>query len=220
MVDNILGGLGFENHQAYLSTSNPNYRQEWSWGTDFTKSKQLMTDAGQSGGFEMDIWVGTGELGAEIGESLGATWDEQLGVKTNLIKTGYSNYRTGLVARSTNTPGVFICGDENHSNYPYDWAHGFVVSSASAGGYGVGQEVPYATAAYFAMAGEVDKAKREELAATFYTENREWVNCVGIVEEPLWPMFDPDEIVAWDQRPNANGNLYGINNVRSIRLNQ
>jgi hypothetical protein len=159
-------------------------------------------------------------LGSEIGEAMASAWDQQLGVKTNLIRTGYFTYRPELVARSTNTPGLFICGDENHSNFPYDWAHGFVISSASAGGYGVGQEVPYATSAYFAMSGEPDKAKREALAATFYTENREWANCVGILEEPLWPMFDPDEIVVWDQRPNANGNLHGINNVRSIRLNQ
>ena len=67
-----------------------------------------MADAGQGGGFEMDLWVGTGELGAEIGESVGAAWQENLGVKVNLIKTAYSTYRPGLVARTNKTPGCLL----------------------------------------------------------------------------------------------------------------
>ena len=219
LVENLLGGLGFVNHQPYLSSNNPNYREEWSWGTDFDAAKGLMADAGYGSGFEMDLWVGTGELGAEIGESVGADWEEHLGVKVNLIKTAYSTYRPGLVSRTNKTPGVNICGDENKSNFPYDWAHGFVVSSFSAGGYGVGQEIPYATETYSTMAGEPDKAVREELAASFYTNNRKWANCVGLFEEPLWPVFDPNAVAEWDMRPMANGNLGTINNIRTIKLN-
>ena len=218
LVENLLGGLGFVNHQPYLSSNNPNYREEWSWGTDFDAAKGLMADAGYGDGFEMDLWVGTGELGAEIGESVGADWEEHLGVKVNLIKTAYSTYRPGLVSRTNKTPGVNICGDENKSNFPYDWAHGFVVSSFSAGGYGVGQEIPYATATYSTMAGEPDKAVREELAADFYTNNRKWANCVGLFEEPLWPVFDPSTVTEWDMRPMANGNLGTINNIRTVQL--
>ena len=207
LVENLLGGLGFVNHQAYLSSNNPSYREEWSWGTDFDMAKSLMAEAGQSGGFEMDLWVGTSELGAEIGESVGAGWEQNLGVKVNLIKTAYSTYRPGLVARTNKTVGVNICGDENKSNFPYDWAHGFVVSSFSAGGYGVGQEIPYATEIYSTMAGEPDKAKREELAARFYSENRRFANCTGLFEEPIWPVYNPNIIDEWDMRPMANGNL-------------
>lgn len=218
LVENLLGGLGFVNHQAYLSSNNPNYREEWSWGTDFDKARSMMAEAGYGDGFEMDVWVGTGELGAEIGEAVGADWEAELGVKVNLIKTAYSTYRPGLVARTNKTVGVFICGDENKSNFPYDWAHGFVVSSFSAGGYGVGQEIPYATEIYSTMAGEPDKAKREELAARFYSENRRLANCTGLFEEPIWPVFDPNAIAEWDMRPMANGNLGTINNVRTIKL--
>jgi len=217
LVENLLGGLGFINHQPYLSMNNPNYTDDWSWGTDFDKAKALLDDAGQGSGFEMDMWVGTGELGAEIGESVGAAWQEMLGIKVNLIKTAYSTYRPGLVARTNKTPGVFICGDENHSNFPYDWAHGFVVSSFSAGGYGVGQEIPYATKSYSLMSGEPDLAKREELAAEFYTQNRKWANCIGIFEEPLWPFSGPD-VASWDQRPIANDNIGGVNNIRTVVL--
>ena len=218
LLENLIAGLGFVNHQAYLSMNNPNYRDEWSWGTDFDKARSLLDEAGQGGGFEMDMWVGTSELGAEIGESVGAAWQQHLNVKINLIKTAYSTYRPGLVSRTNTTPGVNICGDENKSNFPYDWAHGFVVSSISAGGYGVGQEIPYATATYLAMAGEPDVAKREELAANFYEQNRFFANCVGIFEEPIWPMYNSSLVDVWDMRPMANGNLATINNVRTVTL--
>ena len=68
------------------------------------------------------------------------------------------------------------------------------------------------------MAGEPDVSKREDLSENFYTQNRKWANCVGIFEEPLWPMFNPDLIATWDMRPMANGNIYTINNLRSVQL--
>ena len=176
-----------------------------------------MAEAGYEDGFGMALWVG-GELDAAVGAKIGADWKERLGVDVSLIRTSYLEYRPGLVARTNKMAGLGICGDENKSNFPYHWARGFVVSSFSAGGYGVGQEIPYATEVYSQMAGEPDKARREELAARFYTENRKWANCVGLYEQPIWPVYDPSRIAKWDMRPMANGNLGTINNVRSIEL--
>ncbi|MCH7624941.1 MAG: ABC transporter substrate-binding protein [Chloroflexi bacterium] len=217
LLQSILGGLGFVNYQPYLSMNDPNYRDEWSWGTDFDKARSLMAEAGFADGFEMDFHLRDQAVFHETGESIAATWLSELNIKVNLIKAAYSTYRPGLVARTTNTPAFSVCGDENKSNFPYDWAHGFVVSSISAGGYGVGQEIPYAAKSYLAMAGEPDKAVREDLAAEFYTNNRKFANCVGIFERPLWVLYN-DEIAEWDMRPNANGNQAAMNNYRSIKL--
>ncbi len=219
MLDNLLLGLGIVAHQPYLSTNDPNYKPEWSWGAtiDAAKAKAELAQSNFPNGFEMDLWVGNGELAGQWGETLGASWQQNLDVKVNLIKTVYSTYRPGLVARTTSTPFTG-CGDENKSNFPYDWAHGFVVSSISSGGYGVGQELPYASETYLAMAGEPDKAKREALSERFYSENRKWANCVAFFERPIWPVYNPNLIAAWDHRPTANGNLFTINNVRSIKL--
>lgn len=219
LVENIIAGLGVVNHQPYLSINNPNYRDEWSWGTDYDQAKSLLSEAGHPDGFEMDMWIGTGELNAHVGEAVGAGWQENLGVKVNLIKTEYGTFRPGLVARTNKTPFTG-CGDENHSNFPFDWAHGFVKSSISAGGYGVGMEIPWAAETYLQMAGEADKAKREELSTAFYNNNREWAMCVGVFEFPLWPAYNVDQVAEWDQRPMANGNMAGINNVRTIKLAQ
>ncbi|MXY47253.1 MAG: ABC transporter substrate-binding protein [Chloroflexi bacterium] len=217
LLENTIAGLGVVNHQPYLSMNNPNYRDEWNWGTDFAMAKELLTEAGYPDGFETDMWIGTGELNSDVGEAVGAGWQDNLDVKVNLIKTEYGTFRPGLVARTNKT--MFTgCGDENKANFPYDWAHGFVMSSISAGGYGVGQEIPWAAETYLQMAGEPDKAKREELSAAFYDNNRHWAMCVGVFEVPIWPAYSPDLIEEWDQRPIANGNLAGINNVRTIRL--
>ena len=107
---------------------------------------------------------------------------------------------------------------ENLKNLPYDWAHGFVKSSFSAGGYGVGQELPYATKSYWKMSGEPDKAVREDLAAEFYANNKKWVNCIVLFEEPLWPYWDPNQIESWDMRPMANGNIGSINNINLVTM--
>ena len=217
LIHDVVAGLGIVNHQPYLSVNNPNYQDEWNWGTDFDAGKFALAELGYPGGFEMDLWIGTDELNGAVGEALGASWQDNLDVKVNLIKTEFGTFRPGLVARTNKTPFIG-CDRENHSNFPFDWAHGFVMSSVSAGGYGVGMEVPWAAQTYLQMAGEPDKAKREELARAFYTNNREWAMCVGLFEYPNWPIFNPDKIEAWDQRPTALTNLGGINNIRTIRL--
>ncbi|MDA0770229.1 MAG: ABC transporter substrate-binding protein [Chloroflexi bacterium] len=218
LLDSVLGGLGFVNSQPYLSENDPNYKVEWNWGKDYELARSLMAEAGYADGFEMDFHLRDQAVWHETGEALAATWLSELKVKSNLIKAAYSTYRPGLVARTTNTPAFAVCGDENKANFPFDWAHGFVVSSMSAGGYGVGQEIPYASKSYLGMAGEPDKAKREALASEFYTNNKKFANCIGIFERPVWVLYDPDKVIAWDMRPMANGNLSAMNNFRTIKL--
>jgi ABC-type transport system substrate-binding protein len=218
LLDSILGGLGFVNYQPYLSTQNPSYNTDWNFEKDYDLARSLMAEAGHADGFEMDFHLRDQARFHETGEAVAATWLAELGVKANLIKAAYSTYRPGLVARTTNTPAFAVCGDENKANFPYDWAHGFVKSSMSAGGYGVGQEIPYASKSYLGMAGEPDKAKREVLAAEFYTNNKKFANCIGIFEVPQWVLYDAEQVVAWDQRPMANGNQTAMNNYRTIKL--
>ena len=217
LLENVISGLGVVNHQPYLSVNNPNYDDAWSWGTDYDMGKSLITEAGYPDGFEMDMWIGTSELNSDVGEAVGSAWQENLGVKVNFVKTEYGTFRPGLVARTNRTPFTG-CGDENHSNFPFDWAHGFVMSSISAGGYGVGMEIPWAARIYLAMAAEPDQAAREDLAREFYTNNRREALCVGVFEFPIWPAYDPGDIETWDQRPTALGNMGGINNIRTIKL--
>ncbi len=219
LVESLLGGLGFVNHQPYNSNRSPAHDGAWDWGTDHGLAKSLIDEAGYTDGFEMDLWVGTDELVSNIGESVAAVWNEQLGVAVNMFKTSYSAFRSGLASRSTDTP-FFGCSDENQSNFPFDWAHGFVMSSIGASGDGVGMEIPWASETYANMTGESRTEAREALAATFFANNRDWALCIGVFERPLWPAFDPDAFVDgdWDMRPMANRNLAALNNLRTARL--
>ena len=218
LLDDVLDGHGYVNHQPYLSVNNNNYIDEWGWGLDYEKGKELLADAGYGSGFSLDLWTGPSGISSELGEWLGRAWHKNLGINVNLIDTAYEVYRPGLVARTSKLPGINACREENHSNLPYDWAHGFDVSSFSNGRYGAGQEVPYATKTFELMLGELDIGVRKGLASEFFRENRVWANCIGIVEEQLWPFSDPKTVVGWDQRPTAVQNLAGINNVRTVAL--
>ena len=218
LLDDVLDGFGYVNHQPYLSVNNKHYTDEWGWGLDYEKANELLVDAGYGGGFSLDLWAGSSGISSELGEWLGRAWQKNLGINVNLIDTAYEVYRPGLVARTSKLPGINACRQENHSNLPYDWAHGFDVSSFSNGRYGAGQEIPYATKTFELMLGELDIGVRKELASEFFRENRVWANCIGIVEEQLWPFSDPKTVVGWDQRPTAVQNLAGINNVRTVTL--
>ena len=218
LLDSVLNGFGYVNHQPYLSVNNTNYTDGWSWGLDYEKGKELLKEAGYRGGFSLDLWTGPSGIGSELGESLARTWQENLGISVNLVDTNYEVYRSGLIARTSKLPGINTCREENHSNFPYDWAHGFDVSSFSTRRYGAGQEIPYATKTFQLMSGELDIGVRKQLASEFFTNNRVWANCFGIVEEQLWPFFDPENVVDWDQRPTAIQNLAGINNIRTVEL--
>ena len=218
LLDTVLNGFGYVNHQPYLSVNNTNYIDGWSWGLDYEKARNLLKEAGYRGGFSLDIWTGPSGIGSEVGESLGRVWQENLGISVNLVDTNYEVYRPGLIARTSKLPGINTCREENHSNFPYDWAHGFDMSSFSTRRYGAGQEIPYATKTFKRMSGELDIDVRKRLAAEFFTNNRVWANCFGIFEEQLWPFYDPENVVDWDQRPTAIQNLGGINNIRTVEL--
>lgn len=217
IVDKFLDGYGSVNHQPGLSARNPNYREEWSWGTDYQRSAQLLAEAGYPDGFEMDLRVRGYSLTGQIAGVLSRDWSEHLGVTVSLDRSDYSAYQDGLEDRTANTVG-FGCTEQNGIAFPYDWAPGLSLSSLSAGQPGAGQELPYATEVYSSMIGEPDRSARRGLAAHFYSENRRLANCTGLIEIPVWPAYNPETVAEWTIRPTAIINMGAINNIRSVRM--
>lgn len=213
LAQDLLGGLGYVNYQPSITVNSPHYRDEWSWGTDFDKARQLMAEAGYADGFTVNFWV-DGDFLTDAVHALARDWEEHLGVSVDIVPE-YMLNRLRLANRDSQVVGMNTCVD---GNFPLDWAVGFPVSSLSGGKFGSRQELPYATEVYSAMAGETDKKTREELAARFYSENRKWANCTGLLEAPILSAFNPYLITEWDMRPTANDNLGSINNVRSVKL--
>ena len=218
MVDQLLSGYGSVNHQPGLSTRNPNYREEWSWGTDYQRAAQLLAEAGYPDGFEMDMWVSGEFLTGEVADTLSGGWSENLGVTVNIDWSDYSEYRRDLEERTASTVTISGCGHREGSSLPYDWPLGLSLSSLSAGQPGAGQELPYATEVYSGMAGEPDRSARQGLAAHFHSENRRWANCTGLIEIPVWPAYNPERIAEWEIRPTAIISMGSINNMKSVRV--
>ncbi len=218
MVEQVLNGYGSVNHQPGLSASNPNYREEWSWGTDYQRAAQLLGEAGYPEGFEVDLRVSGEFLTWELADALSGSWSEHLGVTVSIDQADYSEYRRDLEDRSANTVTISGCALGGGSNLPYDWPRGFLLSSLSTGHPGAGQELPYATESYSSMTGEPDRSARHDLAAHFYSENRRWANCSGLIEVPVWPAYNPERVAEWEIRPTAIPTMGSINNIRSVRV--
>ena len=218
IVEQVLNGYGFVNHQPGLSASNPNYREEWSWGTAYQRAAQLLAEAGYPEGFEMDLRVSGDFLTRELADALSGGWSENLGVEVSIDQADYSEYRRDLEDRTANTVTISGCGPGGGSNFPYDWPRGLLLSSLSTGHPGAGQELPYATESYSSMTGEPDRSTRHDLAAHFYSENRRWANCTGLIEVPVWPAYNPERVAEWEIRPTAIPTMGSINNIRSVRV--
>ena len=114
----------------------------------------------------------------------------------------YSTYRPSLVARTSSEPFVG-CGDDANTSMPYDWARGFVMSSWSDGGYGVGMEIPWAAKNYAEVALMTDKALRSSTNEAFAMKGIENALCIGIVHEPVGTVQNPDLIAAYEKLPHC-----------------
>ncbi|NCG35873.1 MAG: hypothetical protein GWO78_07815 [Dehalococcoidales bacterium] len=231
LVDSVMDGFGGPIYFAYSpSTENPNFKKGpyvdcdtpgcdiggWEIPYDMDYAKSLLEKAGHGDGFKMEnVWTGPPGAPTELMTAIAGSWKAAMGIDVTLNNAVYSTYRPGLVARSTSEPFVG-CGDDSNYAFPWDWARGFVMSSWSDGGYGVGMEAGFAADNYAKVAKSADKDERIGLNNKFADEGYRQALCVGIVLEPVTVMYSPDVVAEWEPLPNGNGNLNGINNIESL----
>ena len=190
----------------------------WAYPVDFDLAKEFITEGGFPDGFPMsNVWTGPPGLTQELMTAIGGIWSVELGVDVTLNNSVYSTYRPGLVARTTSEPFVG-CGDDSNTSMPYDWARGFVMSSWSDGGYGVGMEIPFAADNYAKVALMTDKAERNAANEAFSEKGIESALCIGLVHEPVGTLQNPDLVAAYEKLPQANGNLQQFVNLESLKL--
>ena len=190
----------------------------WEYPLDYDLAKEFITAGGYPDGFDMsNVWTGPPGLTSEIMTAIGGIWSTELGVNVTLNNAVYSTYRPSLVARTSSEPFVG-CGDDANTSMPYDWARGFVMSSWSDGGYGVGMEIPWAAANYAEVALMTDKALRSSTNEAFAMKGIENALCIGIVHEPVGTVQNPDLIAAYEKLPQAEGSLQQMNNLESLVL--
>ena len=190
----------------------------WAYPVDYDLAKEFITEGGFPDGFAMsNVWTGPPGLTQELMTAIGGIWAAELGVNVTLNNSVYSTYRPGLVARTTSEPFVG-CGDDANTSMPYDWARGFVMSSWSDGGYGVGMEIPFAAKNYAEVALMTDKDERNAANEAFAEKGIEDALCIAIVHEPVGTLQNPDLVAAYEKLPQANGNLQQFVNLESLEL--
>jgi ABC-type transport system substrate-binding protein len=219
----ITGGIGKPNYFGYEPPQDSKFFKKgkfpsgWEIPYDIAQAKQLMKEAGYEKGFEMDFWVGPTGLAVELMEAVAGTWQAELGVKTNLQKVVYETFRPELVNRTVSIP-FMGCGDGNSLNNPIDAARGFTMSSWSAGGYGVGMELPQAAENYRITAQNPDAQKRINANIAFTEWSLNWGFCIGVVSAPGYSLYNTKVIADWKPLPVSNGGFNNFNNLESIVL--
>jgi ABC-type transport system substrate-binding protein len=220
----IQAGLGEPAYFSYqMANDSPLFKQGtypdgWEIPYDLDLAKQLLDEAGQSGGFDMTIWVDTANtLGAEIMEALAGLWQAELGINMSLERTAYVIFRPSLVQRTNTTP-YLSPGDGSTLVNPLSAARGFTMSSWSDGGYGVGMEIPFAADNYVLTAQNPDAQARIDANLDFIQESIDWELCTGIVSTPSYVLINPDIIAAWQFHPISNGAMNSMHNFEYIVL--
>jgi hypothetical protein len=190
----------------------------WEYPLDYDLAKEFIAAGGYPDGFDMtNVWTGLPGTGTEIMTAIGGLWASEIGVNVTLNNSVYSTYRPGLVARSTSEP-FFGCGDDNNTAFPFDWARGYVMSSWSDLGYGVGMEVPYAAKNYAEVALETDAAKRSDMNEQLAINSISDALCIATVHDPLGTVQNPNLIASYDKPPQAEGTLGQMGNLESLVL--
>jgi ABC-type transport system substrate-binding protein len=190
----------------------------WQYPFDTELAKEFIAEGGFPDGFDMlQVWTGLPGTGTEIMTAVGGLWASDINVKVTLNNSVYSTYRPSLVARTTHNP-FFGCGDDNNTAFPFDWARGYVMSSWSDLGYGVGMEIPYAAKNYAEVALETDSATRSDMNEQLAIASISDALCIATVHDPLGTVQNPNLIKSYDKPPSAEGTLQQMSNLESLVL--
>ncbi|GBD10778.1 Heme-binding protein A [bacterium HR23] len=212
----ILQGLGRPTHIGYVSIAHKEFQEKWKVPYDPARAKQLLQEAGGwPAGVNMEMHCWTPAVWGELCEAIASVWLTDLGIKTDIEKVAYTVYRPGLVQRTTSKPIIFP-GDDGKSGFPYRWAKGFTNCSISAGGFGVGMEIPKMCELYLKTAAEIDPIKQKQYVDEFHDYSYHWMLMPGTIEYPQIMIYNPKRIASWDLLPNTNANLGGLSNLESV----
>ena len=212
--DVIVDGLGWLVHVNAFSIKSPHWDNKWNINYDPDEAKRLLDEAGYApvGGirFQVNMYVTphvggpTGTAG-EIQSAIGAMWDS-LGIRTSLVRHGYSVWRPTVVDRSQNQPFLSACGGTDaRDSVPWDFPKGIVFTTLSRGGFSCAMEIPFVLENYLRTAGELDKAQRVANNTELLEYYRHWRLNSGVAAIPEPMLWNPKTIGSWNMRANASG---------------
>ena len=227
LLTSAMNGIGWVNHQPYISINHPLYRPEFAWPYDPEESAQILDSLGytERRNEQLELFINITEDPTEeaIANWLVTTLEREvsrhLGINIWMrVKTydtpEYSSLRAQGVAGAITMNG---CAQEHAPQHPFDWPLGLSMSGRPSQ-HMAGQALPYAEETYETTLKSTDRDARYKASLHFHTKNRELANCIGLIEERITPVYNADRVSNWTPHPTVNLLFGGINNIHTIRM--
>jgi peptide/nickel transport system substrate-binding protein len=186
IMDSVLYGRGIKLYGAAEPVpKDDTWPQPHAYNTNLAKAKQLMAEAGLSGGIETTLSLDQGY--AAIGEPLAVLLQEslaQIGIKATINKIPGANWRAALLKKDMPIIINTMSGWLNYPEYFFFWSYH-------------GQNAVFNTMSYKnpALDKLVDAARFETNQKKYATEVRGFVK-IAFDEVPRVPIFQPVQDLA------------------------
>jgi len=197
--ETIYLGFGTPAYVRPVATDNPLHKDEWVIPFDCAKSKQLLTEAGYADGFDVEIYVGDSVTNQQVGEAIGGTWLDELGINVTFDRSLYQVIRPSYVDRSNKKLVLDSGAGGGDVDWPMDWPKGAEDNSWYEGGTMKAGSIPFSAITYGGMLGEPDEAKRLEMAKAWFDHHHYWKWQPGVVETPVLDMYNGD-VMTWPKK--------------------
>ncbi|MCY4474533.1 MAG: ABC transporter substrate-binding protein [Chloroflexi bacterium] len=212
----LTDGFGRVSYAPGWDVNHPFYKSEWSIEHDVAGAQALLAEVGLADGFDVEWWAGPAAgSGETIQEAIGIEWLANLNINSTFDKQNYSSFRPSLVNRTNKK--IFFSG--GGAQFPPTWPQDLNATSLSRpGGYNRAMEIPIFAETHLAMAGESDPEVLRELITKMFDWNREWMVWVGVYQNPVAALYNPNLISEWQMVPEGKGVLGRMNSLEWVRL--
>lgn len=214
IVEQLYGGSASPYHIYSYSTTNVNYKPEWSFDYDPDLSRELIIQAGYPDGFNIPLFIRAGD-DTEPGAAVAGMWRD-IGLNVQEYHGDYSVFRPGLIGRTVTMPWIHSAGGGGPQTSMDQPVIGIYSSTVGIGGYNLGVESPYLGKKYLELSSELDPAKRLLIRFEMADYMREQVLVPGVVAVNNDITYNPNSFASWDMVLTIGEEAY--NSVERIKL--
>jgi peptide/nickel transport system substrate-binding protein len=214
IVEQLYGGSASPYHIYSYSTTNENYKPEWSFDYDPDLSRELIAEAGYPDGFNVPLFIRAGD-DTEPGAAVAGMWRD-IGLNVQEYHGDYSVFRPGLIGRTVTMPWIHSAGGGGPQTSMDQPVIGIYSSTVGVGGYNLGVESPYLGKKYLELSSELDPAKRLLIRFDMADYMREQALVLGVVAINNDITYNPGSFASWDMSLTIGEEAF--NSVERIKL--
>ena len=199
----IMGGFGNPYYVNGFFADDPNWDDKYVYEYDPVAAEALLDAANYPRDpktgyrFSMPLYgFTTSPIYEETADAVSG-FLEEIGIKTQVVKSAYAVARPSFVGRTNTTPTIQWC--RSGLKVPYDWPRMEEETTLTRGGFGCHMENPFVLKTFQFVSAEPDSAKRLkanlELLDYLHTE----ALAPGVVTKKFVQVFNPTYVKSWPQ---------------------